>query len=118
MAKVLIVDDDKTTVTLLQTLLELDGFEIRTVGLGSKVLSTVVEFEPDVILLDYNLSDMEGIDVLRDLRNHEDYADLPVVMTSGLDVADKVTAAGANKFLIKPFEPEELPAIFHGLIGD
>lgn len=118
MAKVLIVDDDKTTVMLLQTLLELDGFEIKTVGRGSDVLSTVAEFEPDVILMDYHLSDMEGIDVLRDLRNHSEYAQLPVVMASGLDVEEKVTAAGANMFLVKPFEPEELPAIFHGLIGD
>ncbi|MEL6272627.1 MAG: response regulator [Chloroflexota bacterium] len=116
MAKVLIVDDDKTTVMLLQTLLELDGFEIQTVGRGADVISKTDEFRPDVILMDYHLSDMYGVDVLRALRSHDDYATLPVVMASGKDVADEVMAAGANKFLVKPFEPDELPPLFNSLI--
>ena len=118
LAKVLIVDDDKTTVMLLKTLLELDGFEIRTVGRGGDVLDVAQEFKPDVMLMDYHLSDTNGIHVLRDLRQHSEFASLPVVMASGLDVSDEVLAAGANKFLVKPFEPDELPAIFNSLIEE
>ena len=116
MAKVLIVDDDRTTVTLLKTLLELDGFEVRSVGNGQAVLSLVEEYRPDVILLDYHLSDIHGIEVLRDIRNSTEHATLPVIVASGLDVGDEVLAAGANRFLVKPFEPDELPGLFNDLI--
>ena len=117
LAKLLIVDDDKTTVGLLKTLLELDGFDVQTVGRGADVLSIVSTFQPDVILMDYHLSDIKGIEVLRALRSHDDYATLPVVMASGLDVGSEVLAAGANRFLVKPFEPDELPTIFNDLIA-
>lgn len=117
MAKVLIVDDDKTTVMLLKTLLELDGFEIQTIGNGSGVLDMIASFQPDVILMDYHLSDMNGVDVLREIRAHDTYAKLPVVLASGMDVGEEVLQAGANKFLIKPFEPEELPGLFNSLAG-
>jgi DNA-binding response OmpR family regulator len=117
LAKVLIVDDDKTTVMLLKTLLELDGFEIETIGRGGGVMEIANNFQPDVILMDYHLSDMDGVDVLRDLRSTEQYADLPIVIASGLDVGDEVLEAGANKFLVKPFEPDELPGLFNSLIS-
>ncbi len=116
MAKVLLVDDDNTTVMLLKTLLELDGFEIQTVGNGSDVMSLLDNFQPDVVLMDYHLSDMDGVEVLRGIRKHEAYAELPVVMASGLDVSEEAAAAGANMFLIKPFEPDELSGLFHSLI--
>ncbi len=117
MAKVLIVDDDKTTVMLLKTLLELDGFEIQTIGNGSGVMTLLDSFQPDVILMDYHLSDMNGVEVLREIRAHNTHAKLPVVLASGMDVGDEVLAAGANKFLIKPFEPDELSGIFNSLTG-
>lgn len=117
MAKVLIVDDDKTTVMLLQTLLELDGFEIATIGNGGGVLSLIETFQPDVVLMDYHLSDMDGVEVLREIRAHATYHNLPVVMASGLDVEREVVAAGANKFLVKPFEPDELPGLFNSYIN-
>ncbi len=117
MAKVLLVDDDKTTVMLLKTLLELDGFEIETVGNGGAVMSMLDSFQPDVVLMDYHLSDMHGVEVLREIRAHTVHATLPVVVASGMDVSDEVLAAGANKFLIKPFEPDELPGIFNSFMS-
>ncbi|MFZ4816768.1 MAG: response regulator [Phototrophicaceae bacterium] len=116
MAKVLLVDDDKTTVMLLKTLLELDGFEIIATGSGAEVSRMVAQHLPDVVLMDYHLSDMVGIDVLRELRAHPQFSQLPIVIASGMDVEDEVMAAGANKFLVKPFEPDQLPLIFNALI--
>ena len=113
----MIVDDDRTTVKLLQTLLELDGFEISVSHTGGGVMDLVNSVHPDVILMDYHLSDMDGVDVLRDLRKTEAFGNLPIVMTSGLDVEDEVMDAGANAFLVKPFEPDELPELFRKLIG-
>lgn len=117
MAKVMIVDDDRTTVKLLQTLLELDGFEITVCGRGGDVMPLVEKVHPDLILMDYHLSDMDGVDVLRDLRATEAFAKMPIVMTSGLDVEDEVMGAGATAFLVKPFEPDDLPKLFNKLIS-
>ncbi|GAB4519915.1 MAG: hypothetical protein OHK0046_29480 [Anaerolineae bacterium] len=117
MTKVMIVDDDRTTVSLLQTLLELDGYQVSVVGRGRDVMAKVEEVLPDIILMDYHLSDIAGVEVLRDLRAHASFATLPVIIASGLDVEEEVMQAGANKFLIKPFEPDDLPTLFNTLIG-
>ena len=109
MPKILIVDDDTTTVSLLETLLELDGFEVSSVALGAEVIPTAEDFQPQLFLMDYHLSDMEGVDILRDLRKHARFSNTPVVIASGMDVSDEVMEAGANAFLVKPFEPGELP---------
>lgn len=116
MAKILLVDDDPTTVSLLKMLLGLDGYEVDSTGMGGEVLAKIAEFQPALVLMDYHLTDMEGIDVLREIRAHAEYGNLPVVMASGLDVGDAVLAAGADEFLVKPFEPDDLPKIFSRLI--
>lgn len=117
MVKVLIVDDDRNTVKLLQTLLELDGFDVATAPRGADVIPTAEQTNPDIFLMDYHLSDMDGVDVVRELRVHPTFSNTPIVMTSGLDVEDEVIEAGANKFIIKPFEPGDLPIIFNSLIA-
>ena len=113
----MIVDDDRTTVRLLQTLLELDGFEVLAAPRGQDVLELAGEAKPDLFLMDYNLSDMNGGDVVRTLRSDPRFSKTPVVMTSGMDVEQKALAAGATIFLVKPFEPDELPGLFNRLIN-
>ena len=112
----MIVDDDRTTVSLLQTLLELDGFEVTVVARGMDVIPKAEANQPELILMDYHLADVYGIQVLRDIRQHENLANVPVVITSGMDVSDEVMAAGANEFLVKPFEPSDLNKLFNRLI--
>lgn len=117
LAKVMIVDDDRTTVKLLQTLLELDGFDVVVANRGGDVVHIAEQSHPDLFLMDYHLNDMHGVEVLRHLRVHPTFANTPVIMTSGLDVSDEVMAAGASAFLVKPFEPEDLPILFGRLLG-
>ncbi|MBL8152614.1 MAG: response regulator [Anaerolineae bacterium] len=116
MPKVMIVDDDRNTVKLLQTLLELDGFEVLIAPRGADVIPTAEQNPPDIFLMDYHLADMDGVDIIRLLRAHVIFAKSPIIMTSGLDVSDEAMEAGANKFLIKPFEPGDLPALFGSLL--
>ena len=117
MPKVMIVDDDQTTVMLLQTLLELDGFDVTSVANGGDVVEAADKEKPDIFLMDYHLADMDGVEVLRDLRAGGPFANTPIVMASGLDVEDEVMKAGANAFLVKPFEPDELPKLFNKLLN-
>jgi len=114
----MIVDDDRTTVTLLKTLLELDGFDVVDVPRGSMVLDKANQELPDLFLLDYHLSDMEGTTVIANLRAEPKFAKTPIVMSSGLNVEDEAKKAGANMFLTKPFEPGHLAGIFNKLISE
>lgn len=117
MAKVMIVDDDRTTTSLLQTLLELDGFEVTVIGRGTDVIPTAEKIQPQLILTDYHLSDMHGVDIVKQIRAHATLKGVPIVVASGMDVSDEVLAAGANEFLVKPFEPDALPPLFNKLMG-
>lgn len=117
MPKIMIVDDDRTMVKLLKTLLELDGFDVSVVRDGCDVVEKALELMPDVIMMDYHLSDTNGSEVLRHIRAHQDLAHLPVVIASGMNVEDEVLAAGANAFLVKPFDPDDLPKLFSQLMG-
>lgn len=117
LTKVMIVDDDRNTVKLLQTLLELDGFDIAIAARGADVIPNAEAALPDIFLMDYHLADMDGVDVIRMLRKHDTFANTPIIMTSGLDVEDEALEAGANKFIVKPFEPGELPGLFNSLLN-
>ena len=116
MPKVMIVDDDRTTVKLLQTLLEMDGFDVTLCPRGGQVMAQARIEKPDLVLMDYHLADVKGLDVLTALRADVEFARLPIVMTSGLDASDECKAAGADEFLVKPFDPGALAPLFSELI--
>ena len=106
----MIVDDDRTMNSLLQTLLELDGFSVVLCPQGDQVLSTATAQKPDVILMDLHIGEANGLELLREIRQHPELKSLPVVMSSGMDVEDECQAAGANAFVLKPYPPEQLSA--------
>ncbi len=116
MPKVMIVDDDRTTVSLLKTLLEIDGFDVALVARGAMVLEKAHQESPDIFLLDYHLADMEGTTVIKNLRADPKFAKTPIVVASGLNVEDEAKRAGANMFLIKPFEPGNLAGLLNKLL--
>lgn len=117
MARVLIVDDDRTTVRLLQTLLQLDGFEVSTAAKGGDVVAVAEKDRPDLVLMDYHLADMDGVQLIEILRRHPSFGKTPIVVASGMNVERESKAAGATEFLIKPFDPGYLPKLFHKLIA-
>ena len=110
MSKVLVVDDDRTMVSLLKTLLELDGYEVVQAGTANRFWEQLEQEHPDLVLLDVYLQDQDGFDLVRELRNRSDtsVAQLPVIMTSGMEVSSKCRDAGADDFLLKPYDPEQL----------
>lgn len=118
MPKILIVDDDTTMVSLLETLLMLDGFDVVVAKRGGDVISKAEAERPDVMMIDYHLTDMEGVEAIEAVRAHATLSGTPIVMASGLNVEHEALKAGANRFLIKPFEPSELPKVFNELINE
>lgn len=117
MPKIMIVDDDRTTVRLLQKLLEMDGFESTAAANGQIALNMVDEARPDVFLVDYHLADMNGVELVTRLRSDPRFGCSPIVMASGLDKEDEALKAGADAFLLKPFEPEDMIDLFLDLLG-
>lgn len=105
---VMIVDDDRTMVTLLTTLLELDGFRAVQAGDAGSILQRIEAEHPDLVLMDVFLKNQDGVELVRAMREQPTLAMLPVVMTSGMDVSEKCMAAGANSFVLKPYDPEVL----------
>jgi CheY-like chemotaxis protein len=118
MPKVMIVDDDRTMVSLLKILLEMDGFEVVNVIHGRDFLPTVREEKPDVVLLDVFLTNMDGKELVAEVRRSDDISDLKVIMTSGMDLAEQCSEAGADAFLLKPYTPEQLMQVLQENLGN
>ena len=110
-AKVLLAEDDVTMVSLLKTLLKMEGFEVIVLGGDVDVQAVVLKEKPDVLLLDLHLFSQNGLDVLDALRGSADTKDGRVIMSSGSSVKEECLAHGANDFLLKPYMPDDLIAI-------
>jgi excisionase family DNA binding protein len=112
--RVLVVDDDEAIVEMLVELLERDGrFEVRVARGGYEAGLVTQEFQPDVIVLDYKLPDINGNDVCRTLRNNPNFSDMKIIIISGVADPDEIEGlrqAGADDFLKKPFQIDELIA--------
>jgi len=113
----MLVDDDRTILKLLQQLLELDGFEVTVVMRGGDAMPMARQVHPDVMLIDYHLEDIDGLQVVQALRADPQFAHLPLVVASGMNVEAEVLKSGANAFMVKPFDPDELSAVFKRLLG-
>lgn len=116
--KLMIVDDDRLTVSLLKTLLELDNFEVVSVPDGKSALQKALDEKPDAFLVDFNLADGPGTEFISKLRAEPQFREAPVVMASGLDRAEEAQTAGADRFMIKPFDPGDLVAVITQLLTD
>jgi CheY-like chemotaxis protein len=115
-AKIVIVDDDKTFRKLLVTVLGLEGHEAVALTEPEAVVTTVREEKPALVLMDIHIGQQDTLGALRDLKSDEVLGDIPVVMTSGSDRGQECLDAGADKFLMKPFRPSEMIATIDELI--
>ncbi len=112
-ARVLVVDDDPEIVTFLATLLELEGIESQVATSAAAALEKLEHALPNLVLLDIAMPDRDGLDLCRELKQDPRTRDVPVFVVSarpGKDVVDRAYAAGAEEFIRKPFENQELIA--------
>ncbi len=117
--KILIVDDEPFNLDLLEQELEDQGYVIERANDGAEALEKVPSFEPDVILLDYMMPKMNGLEVLKHLREDEKYKRIPVILlTAKATQEDKVRGldAGADDYVIKPFDSFELLARVRAMV--
>jgi two-component system OmpR family response regulator len=110
-ARLLVVDDEPNIVELLSTSLRYAGFEVRTACTGRDAVAVTAEFQPDLIVLDVMLPDMDGLEVLRLLR--EPATHIPVVLLTAKDATeDKIAglSLGGDDYVTKPFSLGEVLA--------
>lgn len=106
--KVLLVDDDRTMQAILKTLLEIEQYQVVVWDGHSQLHTLIGQEQPDVVILDVYLRDLNGLDVIRQVRADTASQHVKVVMTSGMALKEECLAAGANAFLLKPYMPDEL----------
>jgi two-component system phosphate regulon response regulator PhoB len=111
MTKVLLAEDDVTMLSLLKTLLKMEGFQVVALDADEDIPKAVQREHPDVLLLDVHLSGQNGLQILDKLRQNPDAASVRVVMTSGLNLKEDCLAHGADDFLLKPYMPDELISV-------
>jgi two-component system, cell cycle response regulator CtrA len=115
--RVLLIEDDSTTAQSIELMLKTESFNVYTTDLGGDGIDLGKVYDYDIILLDLNLPDMSGFEVLRSLRVSK--VKTPILILSGLaGIEDKVSGLGygADDYMTKPFHKDELVARIHAIV--
>jgi two-component system response regulator MprA len=114
--RVLVVEDDQEIASVLLRSLRLEGYEVRATGDGVTALDESIVFEPDAVVLDLGLPRLDGVEVAKKLRSD---GDVPILMLTARDTVDdrvKGLDSGADDYLVKPFDRQELLARLRALL--
>ena len=107
---VLVVEDDKPVRRLIALTLETHGYRYKTAEKGSEAIMVSLSYQPDLVILDLGLPDMDGVDIIKKTRT---WSNMPIIVVSARsEDSDKIAAldAGADDYLTKPFSVDELLA--------
>jgi DNA-binding response OmpR family regulator len=112
----LVVDDEPKILNVVRDYLSRAGFEVVSAANGQEALTAVANRNPDIIILDLGLPDMDGLDITRELRRH---SQVPLIMLTARDEeTDRILGLelGADDYVTKPFSPKELVARVRALL--
>ena len=115
--KIFLLDDDELIVSMLSRALKKDGYEIKSELETDGVVNKIRTWSPDVVMLDINMPDQSGIDILQELKRKE--IDTQVVMLSADDTAETAVKAmklGAADYLTKPFNMDEVRIVISNIV--
>ena len=109
----MLVEDDRTMIDLLKTLLGFEGYEVVAFKGGEEIISAIRREKPNIILLDVNLKNFggpltSGFELLAVLRKDQDLCQTKVIISSGMNYREESKTAGADGFILKPYMPDDL----------
>ncbi len=111
--RVLLIDDEQFYYKLIQKKLKESDYELEYARSSSEGLAKISSFDPELLIVDLMLPEMDGFQILERLRRDQKYGSIPVIVITAKDELDKKLKAfelGADDYLVKPFQPEELVA--------
>jgi len=120
---ILIVDDSHSMRAVIKKIVTLSGFHMDCcyeAGNGREALEVLADSWVDIIISDINMPEMNGLQMLKALKQHELYRDIPVVIVTTEGSAERMEeamAGGAKGFIKKPFLPEDLKRMLHQVVG-
>jgi two-component system, OmpR family, response regulator MprA len=114
--RVLVVEDDTDIAGVLRRSLDKEGYDVRVAGDGETALDEAGVFEPDAVVLDLGLPKLDGVEVCRRLRTEGDVPILILTARDALNARVEGLDSGADDYLVKPFEREELLARIRALL--
>jgi two-component system, OmpR family, response regulator MprA len=114
--RVLVVEDDTDIAGVLRRSLDKEGYEVRVADDGETALVAAGDFEPDAVVLDLGLPRLDGVEVCRRIRNGGDVPILILTARDALEARVEGLDSGADDYLVKPFEREELLARLRALL--
>lgn len=115
---ILIFDDDKTILEMFKLVLESSGYIVYVSETSHDIINKVASCTPDVIIMDNWIPDIGGIEATRLLKSNIEYKDIPVIYCSAnSDVASLATQAGAEAYLPKPFDLDDLEAVVEMMLN-
>lgn len=107
--KTLIIDDDSATCHLIQTILEMEDYQTTAFyKIEGDIIALLEQEQPDILVLDYHLKGKETLPYLTTIRNHAAWQHIAILMISAIDRTQECLAAGANGFMLKPFDWQSL----------
>jgi two-component system, OmpR family, response regulator MprA len=115
-ARVLVVEDDDEIAQVLQRSLRLEGYEVRIAPDGEQALAMHAEYVPDVVILDLGLPKVDGIEVAKKVRGADDVPILMLTARDAIEARVEGLDSGADDYLVKPFERQELLARLRALL--
>jgi pilus assembly protein CpaE len=111
--RILLIDDEPLYQKMISRALEKEQYELKYAQTGQEGLATIPSYKPETIILDLQLPDMNGFDILQRIRRDPNFSHIPVIFVTAQNLLeDKLKAfdLGADDYLVKPFQPEELVA--------
>ncbi len=119
--KVLVVDDDEHILRSLAQYLELEEFSVKTASGGAEALALVESERPDLVVLDVMMPEMDGFEVLENLRRKPETEKLPVIMLTARDQHQDVLKGyqmGVSSYMVKPFNLDELVEVINQVFAE
>ena len=121
MKTALVIEDNVDNMELITVILEKSGYKVIKAETGQQGFELAMETSPDFIILDIQLPDMDGLEVLQMIRNSKINGDIPVIAMTSFAMAgdrEKVIAAGCNGYIEKPIDPAKVIDQIREIIGE